>query len=178
MVAIIDYGMGNLGSVENMVKKLKGEVIITSSKAEIYKSTKIILPGVGSFDKAMQNLKKLDLIGLINNEVLERKKPILGICLGMQLLTKARVPHMGWNTVDSKKKNIFFQSDMEYRYYFVHSYAVTCNDKKDILTTTCYDKEFVSSFSRNNIVGAQFHPEKSHKFGKLFFSAFLNDFNA
>ena len=76
MVAIIDYGMGNLGSVENMVKKLKGEVIITSSKAEIYKSTKIILPGVGSFDKAMQNLKKLDLIGLINNEVLERKKPI------------------------------------------------------------------------------------------------------
>ena len=89
-----------------------------------------------------------------------------------------RVPHMGWNTVDSKKKNIFFQSDMEYRYYFVHSYAVTCNDKKDILTTTCYDKEFVSSFSRNNIVGAQFHPEKSHKFGKLFFSAFLNDFNA
>jgi len=150
----------------------------------------------------MQNLKKLDLIELINDEVIEKRKPILGICLGMQLLTNnseegslsgfgfinahvekinkknVRVPHMGWNTINIKKKSIFFNDSMEYRYYFVHSYAVKCNNQKDILTTTYYDKEFVSSFSKDNIVGAQFHPEKSHKFGKLFFSSFLNNFNA
>lgn len=200
MIAIVDYGMGNLGSVKNMIKKLKHEAVITSSKDEIQQASKIILPGVGAYDQAVKNLNRLDLFDFISEEVLYNKKPILGICLGMQLLTKGseegdldgfgfvdayakkfqseklRVPHMGWNIVNTSKESIFFNDYDEYRYYFVHSYAVDCQNKDDILTVTNYGSDFVSSFLKENIIGAQFHPEKSHRFGKNFFTNFLEDF--
>lgn len=193
MITIIDYGMGNLGSVKNMLKKIGEKSLITSKKEDIEKAHKILLPGVGSFDSAVKNLQKLNLIDVIKKRVLEDKIPIMGICLGMQLLTKGSeegtlegfgfidayaskfffknqslpIPHMGWNTVNQKKdSNLFFDKNVQNkRFYFVHSYAVQCNNEDDILTTTYYGYEFVSCFEKENIMGCQFHPEKSHKFG-------------
>jgi len=204
MITIIDYGMGNLGSVANMIKKVGGKSIITSDKEEIQKAIKILLPGVGAFDNAVKNLKKLDLLDLIKEKVLMGNIPIMGICLGMQLLTKGseegelegfgfidafakkfkfenkklKVPHMGWNTVKLQKKSNLFEGmeNQENRFYFVHSYAVECNEKQDILTTTNYGYEFVSSFEKGNIIGCQFHPEKSHKFGMALFKNFVENY--
>jgi len=206
MITIVDYGMGNLGSIENMLKKIGVETIITSDKEHIQNATKIILPGVGSFDKAMTNLEELSLIEIIKNKVLESKTPILGICLGMQLLTKGSeegelnglglidayskkfdfsllecsspIPHMGWNHVHLKKESKLLKNNIEKqnRFYFVHSYAVSCNNKEDILTTTHYEYEFVSSFEKNNIIGCQFHPEKSHKFGMKLLKNFVENY--
>jgi glutamine amidotransferase len=198
MIVIIDYNMGNVGSIYNMIKKLGYESRITSSLDEIKKANKIILPGVGSFDNGIMNLKKLGLLEILNYKVLQEKVPIIGICLGMQLMTKKseegkleglgwingetikfvsdkyKVPHMGWNTVNIKKYSKLFEGmDGEIRFYFVHSYYVKCSDAEDTLTTTYYINEFVSSFERNNIVGVQFHPEKSHKFGMKVFRNFI-----
>ena len=208
MITIIDYGMGNLGSVKNMLKKVHEESIITSDKDIIKNATKILLPGVGAFDNAIKNLHDLDIFSLIKDKVLRDKIPIMGICLGMQLLTKGSeegdklgfgfidaevkrfkfddleeklfIPHMGWNTIKVEKSSKFFSNDisLEPRFYFVHSYAVECYDKKDILTTTKYGYEFVSSFEKDNIVGFQFHPEKSHKFGMQLFKNSLGNYNA
>ena len=204
MITIVDYGMGNLGSVENMLKKVGAEFKLSSSKEDILNATKLILPGVGSFDMGIKNLKKYGYFELIKDRVLNDKIPILGICLGMQLLTKEsqegiekgfgfinasvnkfsfdiksklKVPHMGWNIVNIKKtNNIYVGLTEEQRFYFVHSFAVECNDKENILTTTNYGYEFVSSFQKDNILGAQFHPEKSHKFGMNFFRNFVENF--
>jgi len=198
MIVIIDYNMGNVGSIYNMLKKLGYESRITSSLDEIKKANKIILPGVGSFDNGIMNLKKLGLLEILNYKVLQEKVPIIGICLGMQLMTKKseegkleglgwingetikfvsdkyKVPHMGWNTVNIKKYSKLFEGmDGEIRFYFVHSYYVKCSDAEDTLTTTYYINEFVSSFEKNNIIGVQFHPEKSHKFGMQIFRNFI-----
>jgi glutamine amidotransferase len=198
MIVIIDYNMGNVGSIYNMIKKLGYESRITSSLDEIKKANKIILPGVGSFDNGIMNLKKMGLLEILNYKVLQEKVPIIGICLGMQLMTKKseegkleglgwingetikfvsdkyKVPHMGWNTVNIKKYSKLFEGmDGEIRFYFVHSYYVKCSDAEDTLTTTYYINEFVSSFERNNIIGVQFHPEKSHKFGMQIFRNFI-----
>lgn len=197
MIAIVDYGMGNLGSIQNMLKRIGAQVTITKDSAKIGAADKIILPGVGAFDSAMENLNKLGLTQILNDLVLEKRKPILGICLGMQLMTKRsdeghtpglgwldaetvrfengplRVPHMGWNTVDVKRADPLFK-DMyeEPRFYFVHSYYVKCADESDILTSTRYGIDFCSSFVRGNIRGVQYHPEKSHKFGMLLLKNF------
>jgi len=206
MLVIIDYGMGNLGSVKNMLKKIGVTCLITSDKSEIEKASKLLLPGVGSFDHAMRNLKELGLIDIIKSKVLEDKIPILGICLGMQLLTKGSdegvlpgfefvdgyasrfefsnmslslpVPHMGWNTIEVQKASNLFQenNEEEERFYFVHSYAVQCEHKEDILSTTKYGYKFVSSFIKDNIVGCQFHPEKSHSFGMRLLKNFVENF--
>lgn len=206
MVTIIDYGMGNLGSVSNMFKKIGHDSQITSNREDILEASKILLPGVGSFDSAMKNLEELGLIDLIKQKVLTDKTPILGICLGMQLLTTRSeegdlnglglvdanvekfnfnglnknlpVPHMGWNEVEIKKESKLIQLDEQEdnRYYFVHSYAIKCRDEKDILTTTNYGGNFVSSFEKNNILGCQFHPEKSHKFGMKIFKNFVDNY--
>jgi glutamine amidotransferase len=199
LIVVIDYGMGNVGSIVNMIKKVGYECIVSSSVNDILSASKLILPGVGSFDNAMKNLQQLNLIDSINKQVIENKTPILGICLGMQLLTKGSeegilkgfsyingysnkfdadkgllVPHMGWNLIDIKKTNNLYDNDIEeQRFYFVHSYVVSCEDKQDILSTTFYGKEFVSSFQKGNIIGVQFHPEKSHIFGIRFFKNFL-----
>ena len=204
MITIIDYGMGNLGSVVNMIKKVGGKSIITSKKEDIKNAKKILFPGVGAFDNAVKNLKNLGLWDLIKEKVLVEKVPIMGICLGMQLLTKGseegnlegfgfidayakkfkfessdlKTPHMGWNIAHIQKKSKLFEGieKEENRFYFVHSYAVECNNKEDILTITNYGYDFVSSFERDNIIGCQFHPEKSHKFGMRLFKNFVENY--
>lgn len=193
--------MGNLGSIKNMFKKIGVESEITSNLEKIKKATKLVLPGVGSFDNGMKNIKQLNLLPTLNYLALEKKIPILGICLGMQLMTngseegklaglswinantkkfifnnnKMKVPHMGWNNVKIiNKNNITKNLNNNSRFYFVHSYFVECNNKNDILMTTNYNFNFVSAFKKNNILGVQFHPEKSHKFGMVFLKSFSN----
>jgi glutamine amidotransferase len=191
MITIIDYGMGNLGSIKNMLKKIGVVSEITNDIEIILNAEKIILPGVGAFDKAIQNLSKLKLIEPLNKKALEDKVPILGICLGMQLLAKSseegkhaglgwidgkvlrfnidnslKVPHMGWNIIVQKKDSpLMIDMYKDPRFYFVHSYYFKCNNESDILSTTNYGGEFTSAVSKDNIYGVQFHPEKSHKFG-------------
>jgi glutamine amidotransferase len=178
MIVVIDYGMGNLGSIANMIKKVGYKCIITSDLEEIKKATKLILPGVGSFDNGMKNLEKLGMIEVLNQKVLIEKTPILGICLGMQLMTKSseegnllglgwidaqtkkfvsdtlKIPHMGWNIIKHQKDSkLFDELESEKRFYFVHSYCVSCNQEVDILTYTNYIQDFVSSFQKENIIG-------------------------
>ncbi|MDQ1296579.1 MAG: imidazole glycerol-phosphate synthase subunit HisH [Bacteroidota bacterium] len=193
MITIIDYKTGNLGSIQNMLKKIKVESLITSNPDEIAGASKIILPGVGTFDQGIENLMKLQLKDILNKKVIEEKIPVLGICLGMQLMTlkseegvlpglrwidaetirfrfenhaEYKSPHIGWNFIRQHKESRLLQ-DMypEGRFYFVHSYYVRINNPDDILTSTIYESEFTSSFEKGNIFGVQFHPEKSHKFG-------------
>lgn len=194
MIVIIDYGMGNLGSIKNMLFRIGAESVITSDAKIIQSADRIILPGVGAFDNAMRKLDQLGMICLLNGLVLEKHVPILGICLGMQLFTKCseegslpglgwidaetvrfrfdsknanlKIPHMGWNIVEVKQRRFIFK-DMcvESRFYFVHSYHVCCNEESNVLATSSYGITFHSAIIRDNIVGTQFHPEKSHKFG-------------
>jgi glutamine amidotransferase len=198
MTVIIDYGLGNLGSIANMIKKIGHTSIITSDLEEIKNASKLILPGVGSFDNGMRNLAELGMIEVLNQKVLIEKTPVLGICLGMQLMTKSseegklaglgwidaqtkkfisdtlKIPHMGWNILKHQKESkLFDELESEKRYYFVHSYYVECLNKEDMLTLTTYTHDFVSSFERDNIIGAQFHPEKSHKFGMNLLTNFV-----
>ncbi len=201
MIAIIDYGLGNLNSVITMVRKAGYEAIITSSLEQIAVADKIILPGVGSFDQGIKNLLKLDLITTLNRKVLIDKVPILGICLGMQLMTyrsdegchnglgwlnaitvkfkfdipkttMRKIPHMGWNTVSIMQNNPILSGERQ-RFYFVHSYHVVCEDKEDVLATCNYGHDFVAAFGHGNIFGVQFHPEKSHRFGMALMRRFL-----
>lgn len=193
MIVIIDYDMGNVRSILNMIQHFTNEVIISSDHAVIESADKLILPGVGSFDTGILNLKKLNLINILSQKVLLEKVPILGICLGMQLFTseseegkmkglgwingktvkfsfqdkkKYKVPHMGWNTVKQiKKSNLLNNLETDSRFYFAHSYFLKCEDYTDVILTTNYGIEFTSAIQRDNIFGVQFHPEKSHKFG-------------
>lgn len=193
MVTIIDYKTGNMGSIQNMLKKIRVESIITSDPDEISRASKIILPGVGSFDQGMRNLADLRINEILNQKILVEKTPVLGICLGMQLMTlrseegmlpglgwmdaetirfsfedaiQYKSPHMGWNFVrQHKESRLLKDMDTESRFYFAHSYYVKSKNPSDILTSTQYEIEFTSSFEKGNIFGVQFHPEKSHKFG-------------
>lgn len=201
---IINYGMGNLGSIANMIKKIGGKVEITNDISIIKNAKKLILPGVGSFDRAMNNLEELNLIDVLKTKVIKEKTPILGICLGMQLMAnkseegnknglgfikgevkkfsfnrknKFKIPHMGWNFIKIKKENpLLIDLNNQSRFYFVHSYHFVYEDEKDVLTTTNYDYDFVSSFAKENIIGVQFHPEKSHKFGMKLLKNFIENF--
>ncbi len=193
MITIIDYGMGNLGSITNMLSRLGFEAEITSKLNDIRQAEKLILPGVGAFDKAMTNLENQGFLSVLNEKVVDEQIPFLGICLGMQLLTKKseegyqeglgwidaetlrfqfrpemnlRIPHMGWNTVSIQQDSCLFQEMYdEPRFYFVHSYYVKCKSQSAVLTTTHYGIEFTSGIVQDNIYGLQFHPEKSHKYG-------------
>lgn len=205
MITIIDYGVGNLGSVANMIKKVGGTSIISSDKSAVADAEKLILCGVGSFDDGITNLKNLDLIDTLNRKVLEEKTPILGICLGMQLFTERseegklpglgwfdaetvkfrlnedkslRTTHMGWNVVNLDKPSRLFSpfDDEEKRFYFVHRYHVKVSQPTDSLTSTSYGYSFCSALEKDNIVGVQFHPEKSHKFGIQLFKNFINNY--
>jgi glutamine amidotransferase len=191
MIAILDYGIGNLKSIYNMFKKVGIESTITSDIHQIEEASKYVLPGVGSFDHGMNSLKAAPFFNILEDLILEKRKPVLGICLGMQLLTKTSdegvekglgwidaqtikfdldgfnlsVPHMGWNETKIINPNPLFAGLEESRFYFVHSYHVVCNQQGNILATTKYGKEFVCSIHQDNIYGVQFHPEKSHKYG-------------
>ncbi len=204
MIVIVDYGMGNLGSIKNMLKKIGVDGKITSDPADIQQASKIILPGVGAFDTGMRNLNELGLIPLLNQKVLVEQVPTLGICLGMQLMsqcseegqlpglgwveaetlrfksdeaTPLKIPHMGWNTVRIAKDSVFFDAQPgEQRFYFVHSYHVKCRRAEDVLLQSTYGHDFDSGCARANIAGVQFHPEKSHKFGLQLLRNFVERF--
>jgi len=193
MIAIIDYGMGNLQSVANILDYIGEASIITNKKEEIESADKLILPGVGAFGEAMENLKKLDLIDFLTKEVIGKKKPFLGICLGMQLIAQKsyemgeyaglgwikgevkkleamgkefRIPHIGWNDVIVQKECVLYGKDLKPKVcYFVHSFHLDCTDKEDITAVTNYGRNFVCSLERGNIMATQFHPEKSQKDG-------------
>jgi len=202
MITIIDYKMGNLGSIQNMLIRIGEKSIITNNIKDIEKANKIILPGVGSFDKAINNLNALNLIEIIKRKANDEKIPILGICLGMQLLSekseegiltglaliqgevkkfnfmdpvkKYKIPHMGWNIVKKVKSSPLTDNIAEdSRFYFVHAYHFVCYRETDILLTTDYGYEFVSAVANDNILGVQFHPEKSHRFGMQLLKNFV-----
>lgn len=193
-IAIIDYGMGNVGSIRNMLSRIGAEAIVTSDPHVVSDANKIILPGVGAFDHAMERLRGMEFISLLNQKVLGDGVACLGICLGMQLLTNGSeegnlpglgwidaqtrrfdldgqgtdlpIPHTGWNTVrDEGRGSVLAGGLDEARFYFVHSYYVDCNSEEDVFGTTRYGIRFASVIGRDNITGVQFHPEKSHRFG-------------
>jgi imidazole glycerol-phosphate synthase subunit HisH len=202
MITIIDYGMGNLGSIKNMFKYIGVKASIESDPNKIKNASKILLLGVGSFDTAMKKINESNLKEVLNEKALKEQVPVLGICLGMQLLTnsseegqleglgwikastlsfqeriekKYRIPHMGWNVVNKSNKSKLtegFESFEELRFYFVHSYFVHVEDEKNSILKTNYGVEFDSAIQKDNIYGAQFHPEKSHKFGMKLFENF------
>ena len=193
MITIVDYGMGNLGSVLNMFKKVGAHAKISSDTEDILKASKILLPGVGAFDTAMKCINDSGMKEVLHQKALVEKIPVLGICLGMQLLTEGseegqlpglgwikgkafgfkekidaqlKVPHMGWNIAEISQQNALTNNfNGEIRFYFVHSYFVQVNDKTNSMMRTTYGVEFDSAIVNDNIFGAQFHPEKSHKFG-------------
>lgn len=190
-IVIVDYGLGNSRSIKNMLKKAGYSSVISRDVSVLDSAKLLMLPGVGAFDTGMQHLEDLGLKKVLDRKVLEEKIPILGICLGMQLLTKEseegnlkglgyinaetvkfdpglapNIPHMGWNYVDVRNKPEWFgHAEEKDRFYFVHSYYVKCKEDQHVLTNSTYGEKFVSSFADKNVVGFQFHPEKSHKFG-------------
>jgi len=193
MIVIVDYGLGNLASVLNMFKKVGEKDVCISSDIELISAAdKLLLPGVGAFDAGMQNLENSGLVPLLNKKAIKEKVPVLGICLGMQMLTKRseegeknglgwidaetlklrpdsalklKVPNMGWNYVNVKRPNPLLEMDGKNRFYFVHSYYVKCFDESQSLATSNFGIDFTCMVNKDNIFGAQFHPEKSLKFG-------------
>ena len=193
MLVIVDYGLGNLASVLNMFKKIGvKDVVVSGDKDIITNATKLLLPGVGAFDAGMGYLEQSQLIPILNQKALIEKVPVLGICLGMQLLTKRsdegiknglgwidaetikfnldpklklKVPHMGWNYIKVQKQNPLVELNSKNRFYFVHSYYVKCLDQNQSIATTNFGIDYTCMVNKENIFGAQFHPEKSLKFG-------------
>lgn len=199
MVTIVDYGMGNLYSIQNMLKKIGVDSLITSDAEVIDKADKLILPGVGAFDRAMKSLHSLNLVEVLNKKALKEKVPILGVCLGLQLMTKSseeglekglswfdakalkfdfpdrdfKIPHIGWNVVIPKNNNVLFNTlPEEQRFYFVHAYYIQSNNPSEVAATAFYGQEFTCALSNENIFGVQFHPEKSHRYGMALLTKF------
>lgn len=192
MITIVDYGMGNVGSIRNMLKKIGAGAEISADPARIAAATKLILPGVGAFDAGMANLHASGLIPLLNERVVHAGVPVLGICLGMQLMAHhssegsrsglgwidaevqrlqpadpaLKVPHMGWSTVRVlRSAPLVDDLPDEPRFYFVHSYFIRCRNAGDVLLETRYGEPFASAVQHANMWGVQFHPEKSHRYG-------------
>ena len=200
-ITIIDYGMGNIRSVQKKLIRVGANVEITSDPRVITEAGKLVLPGVGHFSNGVNKLKEYGIWDIINEKVLEKETPILGICLGMQLMAKHseegdaeglgwfdaeiikfqvndklkyKVPHMGWNEVIKKKDSILFKGiSSEAMFYFVHAYHIKCHNQNDILTCTGYEHLFTSSIQKEHIFGTQFHPEKSHDWGETLFRNFI-----
>jgi glutamine amidotransferase len=190
-VSVVSYGLGNLGSVVNMLKRVDTEARLVSTPEEIADSDRLLLPGIGAFDTGMRLLDELGLTPAIK-EFASTGKPVFGICLGMQLLLDhseegdapglglipgksirfedrpdLRVPHMGWNIVTPVREDPLVAGlEADSRFYFVHSYKVVPASDADVLGTTAYGDQFASMIRSSNVMGAQFHPEKSHAFGK------------
>jgi len=198
MIVVINYKMGNIGSILNMLKKVGARAIVSSDPKEIKNAEKLILPGVGAFDTGMKNLSEAGLIPVLEQKVLKEKTPILGICLGMQLFAEKSeegssrglgwiegkvkkfqngliIPHMGWNTINSNKNDPLLEDMLrESRFYFVHSYHFICDNQENELAKTSYGYDFSSIIRKDNIIGVQFHPEKSHKYGMKLLDNFVN----
>ena len=202
MLVIIDYGVGNLASIRNMLKKIGVESTISSDKEVIAKSDKLILPGVGAFDTCAEKLQQSGLLELLHEKVINQKTPVLGVCVGMQLLTEGseegklpglgwikgqivkfreekltpglKIPHMGWTDVKlNKPSRLFKEMHNDPRFYFVHSYHPELANPADALVVADYGYSFVAGMEHDNIMGVQFHPEKSHKFGMKLLENFV-----
>jgi glutamine amidotransferase len=194
MIVIVDYGVGNLGSIKNMFKKAGYKAEPSSDPAVLRDADKLILPGVGAFDAAMRKFRETGLVSVVGELVLEKKIPVLGLCVGLQLMSMGseegtepglgwfdaetvrlkfdaehahlKIPHMGWNEIHVCREHPLVAGlDPESRFYFVHSYHVVAKEMEAVLATTEYGVTIHSILGRGNIMGAQFHPEKSHKFG-------------
>tara|TARA_Y100001936_G_C16086297_1_gene682022 strand:+ start:3693 stop:4298 length:606 start_codon:yes stop_codon:yes gene_type:complete len=200
MITIVDYGMGNLGSIKNMFKRIGVPTVLAADLEVIEKADKLILPGVGNFDQAMKRINSSDLREILDRKALLERIPILGICLGMQLFTqsseegtllglgwikavtrrfpktsKLKVPHMGWNIVSPVRESPISKNlPDEIRFYFVHSFYVHVENEEDSILKAHYGINFDAAIQHGNIFGAQFHPEKSHKFGMQFLTNFAN----
>ena len=200
-ITIVDYGMGNLFSVKKKLDKLKAKVIISSDPEVVRNAEKLILPGVGHFGKAMENLRQANLIEALNDAVLKNKTPILGICLGMQLMAtfseegnveglgwfdaqvlkfqvsdtlRFKVPHVGWNQINSSKSSKLMTGiGPEAEFYFVHSYYMKVNNASDELNSANYELPFTAAIEKGNIFGVQYHPEKSHDVGEILLRNFV-----
>ena len=202
MVGIINYGLGNLGSIQNMLKVIGEKSIISADPDALETCDRYILPGVGAFDAGMTRLCESGLDSFIKNKAVEERKPILGICLGMQLLgrrseegqmpglglipfdnirfrlenSNLRVPHMGWDIVEFRQSNPLLKNlEGTQRYYFVHSYHALCDNEENVLMTCDYGYEFAAAVVKDNIMGVQFHPEKSHDFGMALLNNFVKE---
>ncbi len=203
MIRIIDYGLGNIRAFLNVYERLNIEVGVAHNTNDIKDATKLILPGVGSFDYAMTLLNKSGMRDEIENKVFGKKTPIMGICVGMQMLAesseegkmqglswidgsvrlfdtslisyKTQLPHMGWNSIEPSKENKLLDGfDEQSRFYFLHSYYFDCNNQEDILCSTEYGIKYSSAVNKDNIYGIQFHPEKSHSNGVRLLQNFAN----
>tara|TARA_Y100000590_G_scaffold457394_1_gene609935 strand:+ start:1198 stop:1827 length:630 start_codon:yes stop_codon:yes gene_type:complete len=205
-IFIVDYGLGNIHSAEQSLKKVVKDkkdlatVKVANNANDINDATHIILPGQGAFSSCMEGLKNIPgMIDELNKNILIKKKPFLGICVGMQLLAETsfengnhkglgwiegeikkipqknlKLPHMGWNEITIEKKNSLIRNKKTTNYYFVHSYFFECKYEDDILATTDYGTKFTSAVCKNNIYGVQFHPEKSSFSGLELLSNFIN----
>ncbi|MBI4404001.1 MAG: imidazole glycerol phosphate synthase subunit HisH [Deltaproteobacteria bacterium] len=193
MLVIVDYGVGNLNSIINLCNRLDVQATVARDLSDIEKATKLILPGVGHFARAMDNLKQSGVIPILTRKVKEEKTPLLGFCVGMQLLAKhseegdvdglgwidaqvvkfrfdkqtlkLKIPHVGFNTIATKESPIFKHVPDKSRFYFTHSYHLVCRDVRNVIGTTEYGYSFPSVIQDEKIYGTQFHPEKSHQAG-------------
>ncbi len=197
-ILIIDYGMGNIGSLRNMFRRIGVDADVACDETSILKAKKLLLPGVGSFDAAMSRLNNTGIGEIIRHRALNDRVPLLGVCLGMQLLTDGseegllpglglipararrfvpsngrKVPHMGWNLVKkTTPSELTTHLELDSRFYFVHSYYVTAENREDSILSADYGIAFDAAIQRGNIIGAQFHPEKSHRYGMNLLKAF------
>ncbi len=200
MITVVDYGVGNVGAILNMLDYLGIEAQASDDAGHIAAADKLILPGVGSFDKAMLTLRERSLIAALNVAILDRRAPVLGVCLGMQLLARRseegqedglgyinaqavrikvpeasglKVPHIGWMEVaPTGRGKLFDPAQSPERYYFDHSYHMVCADPSTISATILYGSELCCAVEKDNIFGVQFHPEKSHRFGMRLLTSF------
>ncbi len=203
MVTIVDYGVGNLGSIANMARRAGTNCVVSGDPQVLSTAKRLILPGVGAFDRAMAKLEERGLIPVLTERAMERRVPTLGLCLGMQLFgrgseegsrpglgwiaadnrrfqfsapaaTPLKVPHMGWNYIEpAAPAALLERMPPEPRFYFVHSYHLHCDDPADVMCWTTYGYRFASGIHRGNLWGTQFHPEKSHTFGLALLKNFL-----
>lgn len=202
MIVILDYGMGNVGSIQNMIRKIGyRDVKLSRDPADILQADKLILPGVGAFDAGMESLERFGLIPLIRSHAVEQSKPMLGICLGMQLMGQSseegrlpglgllpfrcvrfapppdsglKVPHMGWDRTYLRAETPLTGGlEERERYYYVHSYHAVCEDASTVLMTCDYGGAFPAAVYRGNVYGVQFHPEKSHRYGMKLLKNFV-----